>query len=436
MKPLNARFKSILKYFLTALTFIVFIVICWAAYVYFKADETPDAGRDAFYARSETPVPDDQNLAVAISGINAPIGTDMITHGRLVINTYQIDLLSSALKNKLVNDIGIKFIGKREEFDCWLDDALEKTADNCASEKRIRELLLENKLLIGRYKKLYQIPNWQGVSNSGGQTLLDVNRLLAADIKLDIDAGNADLAYQKWKANYVFTKHVLYQENNMIEKAIFLVIQGFCLNSLDYLTLKSPEIITKNKDELFALLKPTGISNYNLHGMAKAEYHLYEDYLLSKTVAEPRIHTNYIRNRIYRMQADFLKEAEKLPFTFGESKKTLHKRYYFGRYQLWNLDLLDPINSLLSKMGTNGFLNGFNLVASMHSKSALIKLLNLKIKIQQQNIQDTNIQDFLNNAGDEYLNPFNNKPMRWDTSNRTLVCDKPNTDESHIEVRL
>ena len=63
--------------------------------------------------------------------------------------------------------------------------------------------------MIGRYKKLYQITGWQGGTNAGGQSLLDVNRLLVADIKLDIDTGNDEVAYQKWKANTVFINNLL-----------------------------------------------------------------------------------------------------------------------------------------------------------------------------------------------------------------------------------
>ena len=224
MKPLNPRFKTILKIALFILALIVLLVISWVAYINLRGDEVPDAGRDAFYTRYAAVIPDSQNLAVAISGINAPIGTDIISHGRFVINAFEIELIGSSLKRKMINDIGIKFTGNREEFDCWIDSELIKTSKNCASKERIRELSEENKLLIGRYKKLHQITSWQGAIDTGGQTLIDINKLLFADIKLDIDSGNYEVAYQKWKANTVFINHVLKQETTAIEKAIFMVM--------------------------------------------------------------------------------------------------------------------------------------------------------------------------------------------------------------------
>ncbi len=396
----------------------------------------PDAGRDAFYARSSIVIPDNQNIAVAISGINAPIDTDVIEHGRFVINGYEDDLLSSNLKNKIFKETEIKFIGKRDEFECWLYDNITKTKENCASEERIRALLLENKLLIQRYTKLYQILGWQGLTESGGQTLLDINRLLVADIKLDIDAGNAELAYQKWKANTVFINQVLKHETTTIEKAIFLVMDGFILASIEYLLSKQPQIITKHYEELMVLLRPTGLTKYNLQGMLKTDYHFYKNYLFGKVTTEQNLHVNYILNRIYHVHKDFSKEAHKSPFNIQESQRVLRQQYYVGSNQFWNFDFLDPQHSLISNLITNGSLSSFNLVGSMHHKSALIKLLNLKIKIHQQNIVDSDVQAFLNNVGSEYNNPFTNKPMRWDTVKRLLICDKPNSDKSAIEARL
>ena len=58
MKPLNTRFKSLLKYILSTIALIVLLVIAWVAYINFHGDEVPDAGRDAFYARSYIVVPD------------------------------------------------------------------------------------------------------------------------------------------------------------------------------------------------------------------------------------------------------------------------------------------------------------------------------------------------------------------------------------------
>ena len=170
--------------------------------------------------------------------------------------------------------------------------------------------------------------------------------------------------------------------------------------------------------------------------MLKAEYHFYADNLLKKASAEPQIQTNYLRNRLYRAHLSLLKEAKTSPFMFEQSQDRLRKRYYFSSNNLWSIDWLNPMNSTLSKLNTNGILSSFHLVNSMYSKNALVNLLNLKVKIYRDQITDADIQSFLNNAGNEFFNPYTNKPMRWNAEKRTLVCDKPNSDENPIELSL
>ena len=51
--------------------------------------ENPDAGRDTFYASSQANISDNQNIVIALAGLSAPAGADMIKHGRFVVDTLQ-----------------------------------------------------------------------------------------------------------------------------------------------------------------------------------------------------------------------------------------------------------------------------------------------------------------------------------------------------------
>ena len=83
------------------------------------------------------------------------------------------------------------------------------------------------------------------------------------------------MAYLKWKVNTVFVNHILKHETTAIEKAIFLVMDGFNFTSLEYLLLKQPKIMTNHYDELMVLLRPIGLTKYNLQGMLKTDFHFY-----------------------------------------------------------------------------------------------------------------------------------------------------------------
>ena len=223
MKPLNTRFKSLLKYSLSTIALIVLLVIAWVAYINFHGDELPDAGRDAFYARSSIVIPDNQNIAVAISGINAPVGTSIIDHGRYVLDVY-----ASAESNKASEEIiakkgEIELTIKSDELFCWFNDAFKNTPDRCASPLRVRTLLSENKLHLARYANLQKLPYLQGVIKNE-MPVIHINELMATEIKLDIDDDKSTIAYQRWLQNHHFIERVLAQDGDTLNRKLFLLL--------------------------------------------------------------------------------------------------------------------------------------------------------------------------------------------------------------------
>ena len=65
------------------------LVFCSLVAYSFLHVEMPDAGRDAFYASATKPIPDSENIAIGLAGLNAPAGVDIIRHGRFVVDTLQ-----------------------------------------------------------------------------------------------------------------------------------------------------------------------------------------------------------------------------------------------------------------------------------------------------------------------------------------------------------
>ena len=249
------------------------VFVLWLGFAYFH-DESPDKGRDAFYAISPGAIADDQNVAIALRGLDAPSGIDIIKHGRFVADTFS--KTEHSLAKIIVSATGkLDFVGNQDEFDCWMDDSAKKTADNCASPERIKTLLAENRELLKRYRDLYNMPSWRGTSGNGPY-VINLNKLILAEIKLDIVAGNSEIAFKKWLDNFRFISRVLGQDSTMIERAIFLVADGMCIGSLEDMLFKSPEISTKHSDELITALKPSSLERYNLEGMMRAEYNFFK----------------------------------------------------------------------------------------------------------------------------------------------------------------
>jgi len=426
MKINTLHFKNI---FLILSLFI----FSWVVFAIFH-EESPDVGRNGFYATTHGNFPDNQNVAIALAGLNAPSGADVFKHGRFVIDTYK-NTLNDFLAKLIIEKAGkLSFVGNSEEFDCWLDYSIEKTNENCASPERIKLLLIENKELLSRYAQLFDLPCLhEGTWN--GQTVINLNKLISAEIQLDVEAGNAEAAYKKWFANHQFISNVLKQEGNALNRAIFLVVDGINLDSLENLLFKSPETGINHFDKLNPTLKSNGLESYNLKGMMRAEYTLVND-LLKKQKKIAYLHPEFIRNRIYRAQMDFLDKAQKPPSTFEVSRNELNKKYGFSTLNLMGYYWLDPYNSMLANMITGGFIKGLYLVSSMHTKNSLICLLNLSVQIKQQKIVKIEIQAFLDRAGIENNCPFTNKPMQFDSEKNIIFCENPETKSRVAQVRI
>ena len=435
MKITISAVSTIFKRILYFILFLLLLLMAWAAYVNLHGDEEPDTGRETFYARSEVKVPNNQNLAVAISGINAPTESDIITHGRFVLNTYAEAKDNYTAKKTIANQNELKFIGDSTEFDCWVNNDFETKQNNCASPKRIESLLLSNKTLLARYKSLYDIAHLQG-SSKNGMTIININELLLAEIKLDIFNNKPEIAYQKWRANHQFVSYVLLQPLELVDRMVYLIVYGHNLNTLEQLLFKAPEISTKHFDELHLMLKPRDLSLFNMKALLSVEYHHGNDKFINKQLASFELHPNYIRNRVYRAHIDILIEAQKMPFDYERSENVLYEKYHFGPGRLHTLDWLDPLNSLLSKVAIRNSISTLRMAKSIHTKNSLSKLLNVSIQIRQQKIPEANIQTFLNNAGSEYNSPFTNKPMQWDATKKVIYFIEPSSEARKVAVRL
>ena len=202
--------------------------------------------------------------------------------------------------------------------------------------------------------------------------------------------------------------------------------------------LKSPEISITHFEELNRLHHANKLERYNLKSMLRADYMFITDEMSKSRQSLKDVRTlnmDYFKNRFYRYHLDFLSRAQMPPSTFDNSSIEMANKYKFGA-NIFKYDWLNPLQSALTNILISGQLNGFLLVKSMHSKVALIKLLNLSINIRQQKIPEAEMQTFLNNAGSEYNSPFNNKPMQWDVTKNVIYFIEPFSEARKVAVRL
>lgn len=102
------------------------------------------------------------------------------------------------------------------------------------------------------------------------------------------------------------------------------------------------------------------------------------------------LNIDYIKNRLYRFHFEFLSRAQLPPSTLDSTISEIGDKYEFSA-NIFNFDWLNPLQSILENMLISGHTRGFHLAKSMHSKDALIKLLNLSISFLQQKIPEAEI---------------------------------------------
>ena len=406
---------------------LLILLAGWIAFICLY-DEPLDPGFNEFYFSNQRSIPDDQNAVIGLLGLSAPAGADFLKHGRAVAQNWQ----------ELVRGGGsIAFPGKLEstvrqlELDCWLYPADRFKDSHCASETRLAALLKENAELLARYRKVYRLPHFSGVPITD-PLLLDLNKLIVAEIQLDLRKRRTKQAYEKWRDNHRFLVRALAADATWIDKAIIRVSHALSLHVLDELLRTAPRIASEHHAELLELLRPLELSEHNLRGAVRAEYLLLDSLYGTPETLKFWVHPNFVRNRFYRFAQNYL-EACGNPNRLNERIEALRQKHILE----WNLDYLsDPLNALLARMLLDGQVSAGVLVEGMYLKMAYTRLLALKVRILKARIPDSQIAAFLQKVDANLRNPLTGEPMRWNSEKRVIYFDvSANKNEPH-EVTL
>lgn len=408
-------------------------------------DEPLDPNFHRFYTDNIKTIADSDNVAIGISGLDAPIDSNFMDVGLLAFKSAQIDMGAMLNKNKAAPTIPgpankITFVGTSEELNCWI--GLPETSEvtqKCASEKRLHEILESNAVLLSRYWQVAQLQHTQGIFRNGEVFLL-INRLIAAEVQLKIRHGRYEDAYQEWRKNYQFINRLLSEDTDWLAKAIFSVAEMINESSAEVLIHSYTGIATLHGDELMTMLKTSGSSRWNLKGTLRSEYALWSQ-LVASHENQFWFHPNFIRNSWLHSSMVYI-DAASLPKNMA-NESTRKILFEGGGFKSWGNDYLrDPLNTVLVR----GILIGSHqnksseLIRSMHMHDAKRIALVLALNIKRQDINDNQIADFLAAAEPALMNPFTNKPMNWNAKTRSIQYIYPKTgdwgEDTIIGVRL
>ena len=422
MKPLTIA-RKIFRFVLVFLG----LIILYIAFLWVRPDEPLNPAAKVFYQVQAAPIPDEQNATLALTGITAPAGVDVIAHGKRIKKIYA-DTRDAKSAWEQVRMLGSHDFIYPPEIECWLDSSALKSAygKECASAERLAAIIQESPHLA-RYKQIQNMTQFQAGAIFRGQILISLNKLLRAEILLDLEQGRAEIAYQKWRANHLFLDSLSAAGGTWVMTAISLVTENISFAMLDDLLRRAPTLVVTHEEELTKMLARTGIEPFNLNEIMRAEEEIVRTQSIPMLDAFRR--PNYQTNRQYDYAQALLRAARTDPANVTRSVNAVTRE--FTDLSFASADYTNLINGVLSQLYIRGQLKTGELLSSMHSMIALQRLNMLRIQIVKAKKSDAEIDAFLQAASPELRNPFDGKPMQWDAAKRTIAALVPGKERKY-----
>jgi hypothetical protein len=398
------------------------VVMLSSACASLPPEEPLDPAWQAFVAQPA--IPDDQNIAIGLAGLDAPRGTDFMAFGRKAhAKFFDSALIDFAAAIRPPPD-RLDFVGREENIECWLDD--EAPVGNyreCVKAARVHALFAENEEIFRRYATIRKLTRYAG--HMEGPSLISLNRLICAANTVDVQAGKGELAYQRWRENHEFLQRIAKVDANWVPTAIHLVVHGLSFNSLEIILHHDPGIIDRHYDELQALIAPMPLGGYDPNAIMRAELRML-DKLIDRSDLQQWISPNLFRNRLLRYANEAIAIASTPAKQIMDRSKALNIKFQSdANWQ--SLVARIPQSAVGARELAEGLPFSFELARSMRDKEARLRLLTLRLYAAKNRVADNDMPVFLQQSGSALLNPYTNQPMRWDAAKRVIYYeDIPN----------
>jgi hypothetical protein len=407
------------------------LFVAWVAFVILH-DENLDPGFQDFYFGKRVEVPDNQNVALGISGLSAPAGTDSLQFGRVASGIWRSGLPGESAKAQIDAKGHLDFVGRNEDLQCWDEPIPRLKNTKCGPLDQVIPLVNANAELLARYRRLYTLPHTSGVAYKRSLEI-NLTKLTAIEILLDLHDGKGEIAYQKWRDNVRFLRRMIGEEQTWLDKALDIYLESIALATAEQMMRAAPALADAHYTEMRELLLPAGIARYNLPGLMRAEYLLRDPIYSNAAALKYWVHPDFIRNRFYRYAQEFLVAAQAPALLIADSVELVARKHTTG----WNSDYLtDPMNALFARSQIAGPAGSGRLLQQMYAHDGQLRLALLQLEILHRHITDSAIDEFLKNTGPELRDPFTGEPMQWAAGQRTLFFRVPGAPGVTVDDKL
>ena len=419
--------RYIFRFFFWSTLLLVLLTIFWYA-ANRLLDQEPYAGRIDFLISTADVVPDDKNIAIGLLGLLAPQDSNYLDFGSKIAELHrESNFTQIARKKDTVGALELT-VSLNDTF-CWMY-AYGVQHPDCLPLHDAEKILAENEIILYRLRSLYSFNRHSNLYRYFLQDLIELNRLISADIYLHLEKAEHGIAYKKWRDHLAFSRKMLAGSGGLIDKIIPYLTLSFTLPLLEAIINAKPDLAIEKQAELLALLNVEDTKFLNLESIVRADYAFLDLFLDTPPNQENEdgfstlIWVTYHFGQKHRIRNRFI--------TFAENYNKLLRLPWPQSVEAISRLKETPINDsdwdwVLDPFGTyflKNFLSGNFLIEDtltrFHAMKGKLRLASLYIKISASGLSDDQIEEFINAQGSEYFDPLKNAPMRWDQSRRMI----------------
>lgn len=289
----------------------------------------------------------------------------------------------------------ITFHGSLKNTECWVDNTLDRSSEECLLQDQVKVLINTNQLLLKRYKKLSDYDRYVDVPFYLGDPGLQIktHSLFLLDLVLEARS-NPDKAARAWIENALYLKKALSDQNTFVTRAVLMMMYNRSQKAMPSIISQS-ETVRKYKKELTDLLGPFGPKEMNLTHIFYAEYGMAQNVLIP--LGPQAIY------KFYKQQQELLAISNAPSAQFDAMSEKLNEEYKFnpGYFSLsrrfiayllaYSFNQVEAMSATIMDIVLPGMARSSELIRYMHKIDAYNRMLNMYVRMKAKNLSPETI---------------------------------------------
>ncbi len=381
-------------------------------------DEPLNPEAAAFYAVPPLG-PRTNSAAVGLVGLTAPSGEDFMAYGRKTTAEMFIGT-DKPLPEQDDKSRRLEINWNQDRMNCWTDDYEPFDRDpQCAPIEEAIRTLEANQEIRSRYRQILKLePASRIFPATYGHSFILLTKLTLVEAKVALRQGRSEAAYRLWADQHAFLRRMISCGGTWVETAILMVNEGLSLSFAESMLHNAPQLIGKHFEELSKLLAPESITRFNFPEMARSQHDMLQWYV-DHGDASNILYPNFISNWYYRYAIEIM-ELTSLP------AGKLDEREKLGRETLRRLEVAkieDKYMPSAEFFKSTQLIVPFSIIKAMHGKNRVMNLLTMRLRVYKDKVPDAEIPAYLLKNAANLREPFNDSPMQWSPTKRTLFYE-------------